>query len=443
MPCPPSSSQCSSDEFGDVCFPDEVFEKLELGITSSRRTSSDNKNEFDAVCLPDEVLVNQLLVLESNSNIQSITNTAEEDKPIIVNNNDSNENTTKQPSSCSISGSIMSDSPPQEDNNMDEVSLTLTLETCNIMFSRVESCSTTGGDIDDNTRRSVKENLTNHFLRCEEGIDESYDDDKQQVADISDGLRSLQISNVSKQSSTEMRELLVAPKSDDDGASSVVSNNRRSSNRIKSTAFSVDDNIAATVAISNYPVTTSPSPPPPSALWNIQTTSISGPRIPLHDTFETYVLRFDGGSRGNPGLAGAGMVLYRSTAAKTNTSVAAVVAEQQQQQEIWHGYHFIGSAHSITNNEAEYTGLILGMRCAAQLGVRHIWVQGDSNLVVQQVNGKWRCKNENLRAYWKEALKLREGPAFQSFTLEHIARSANKRADELANLAMDQRTTKL
>jgi ribonuclease HI len=135
----------------------------------------------------------------------------------------------------------------------------------------------------------------------------------------------------------------------------------------------------------------------------------------------TYVLRFDGGSRGNPGRAGAGMVLY----------------DGMDGDEIWSGYHYLGDKY--TNNEAEYRGLITGLRCALSLGIRRIVIQGDSQLILRQLDGRYRVKSPTLLSYYHEALSLvRE---FDSAETGHIERSRNSRADELANLAMDSRSS--
>eukprot|EP00957_Ditylum_brightwellii_P062026 4707342-Ditylum_brightwellii.AAC.1 len=132
-----------------------------------------------------------------------------------------------------------------------------------------------------------------------------------------------------------------------------------------------------------------------------------------------YVLRFDGGSRGNPGVAGAGMVLY----------------DAEEGTEVWSGQTYLGT--SSTNNEAEYTGLVTGLKHAHSLGVRQIVAQGDSLLVVNQLNGEWRVKNERLKHFFREAVKLRE--QFDSFQINHIPRAENSRADMLANIAMDNK----
>ena len=131
---------------------------------------------------------------------------------------------------------------------------------------------------------------------------------------------------------------------------------------------------------------------------------------------KTYVLQFDGGSRGNPGLSGAGMVLY-----------------DEAGDEVWHARHFLGQ--SSTNNEAEYTALLIGLQCALLMGAQHIVIQGDSELVIKQVKGTYKCKSANLIPYNIAVTKLLN--EFQSSEISHIARAQNKRADKLANDAMD------
>lgn len=131
---------------------------------------------------------------------------------------------------------------------------------------------------------------------------------------------------------------------------------------------------------------------------------------------KTYVLRFDGGSRGNPGIAGAGMVLYNG----------------ENGTEVWSGFHYLGDKY--TNNEAEYRGLITGLQCARKLGVQNIVVQGDSQLILRQIVGEYKVKSVTLKAYYDEAVSLI--PEFKSFQTSHIERARNARADELANLAM-------
>ena len=136
----------------------------------------------------------------------------------------------------------------------------------------------------------------------------------------------------------------------------------------------------------------------------------------------TYILCFDGGSRGNPGKAGAGMVLYESEGGS----------------EIWSGCQYIGEM--ITNNEAEYKALITGLRVARSMGIENILVQGDSQLILRQIDGVYRVKSEKLRSYYDEAMSLRR--EFASFRTNHIERTRNTRADELANEAMNNKSSR-
>ena len=154
------------------------------------------------------------------------------------------------------------------------------------------------------------------------------------------------------------------------------------------------------------------------------TTPHEATQVPQSDSIspdKTYVLRFDGGSRGNPGTAGCGMVLY-----DTNDGA-----------EIWSGYQYLGEEN--TNNEAEYMGLITGLQCARSLGIQNIVVQGDSQLILRQLEGRYKVKSPNLKVYYEEALSVSR--EFTSFETSHIERARNARADELANLAMDSRST--
>ena len=87
-----------------------------------------------------------------------------------------------------------------------------------------------------------------------------------------------------------------------------------------------------------------------------------------------------------------------------------------------------------TNNEAEYSGLIMGLEKALELRLWDLEVEGDSKLVVEQVNGNWRINKEHLRALQRRVLALRD--QFDSFSLRHIPRSRNTIADGLATSAI-------
>jgi ribonuclease HI len=143
---------------------------------------------------------------------------------------------------------------------------------------------------------------------------------------------------------------------------------------------------------------------------------VEGGRLQVIDPTKNYLLRFDGGSRGNPGTAGAGMVIY-----------------DDQGQEIWCGWKYHGE-HS-TNNVAEYLGLLSGLKCAQSLGIQRLIAEGDSQLIVRQLNGQYRCKEATLRIFYDACLLIIKD--LEYFEARHIPRAENDRADWLANHAMD------
>lgn len=125
----------------------------------------------------------------------------------------------------------------------------------------------------------------------------------------------------------------------------------------------------------------------------------------------------DGGARGNPGIAGAGAVLYN-----------------EEKQIIWKGSKFCGET---TNNVAEYMGLIIGLEKALELEITDLTVFMDSNLIVEQMNGNWKVKNIGLKPLFEKAKALAE--KIPEILFQHIPREKNKIADRLANEAMDRR----
>jgi ribonuclease HI len=126
-------------------------------------------------------------------------------------------------------------------------------------------------------------------------------------------------------------------------------------------------------------------------------------------------LSTDGGARGNPGPAAFGYVLV----AENGTVLAA------------HG-EAIGVA---TNNVAEYRALVEGLRKAAELQVGELEVISDSELVVHQMRGEWKIKNETLRTLWAEASDLAARIGKVRYTA--VRREHNELADRLVNEALD------
>ncbi|GAV81154.1 RVT_3 domain-containing protein [Cephalotus follicularis] len=106
------------------------------------------------------------------------------------------------------------------------------------------------------------------------------------------------------------------------------------------------------------------------------------------------ILEFDGASKGNPGPAGAGAVLRFKDQSK-------------------------GMA---TNNLAEYLSLILGLKYALNIGIKHICIKGDLKLVCMQVQGLWKINQEHLAVLCREARDLKD--LFMSFQINHVLRVA-------------------
>jgi ribonuclease HI len=125
---------------------------------------------------------------------------------------------------------------------------------------------------------------------------------------------------------------------------------------------------------------------------------------------------FDGGARGNPGPAGFGVYIVDDQG-----QVLAEIAEG------------IGIA---TNNVAEYRGLLAALQWAVEHGVTALHVRGDSLLLVQQMRGVFKVKNEGLIPLHREARHLCARIGTVSF--EHVPRAKNAEADRLSNLGMDQ-----
>ncbi len=132
----------------------------------------------------------------------------------------------------------------------------------------------------------------------------------------------------------------------------------------------------------------------------------------------------DGGSRGNPGPAGYGFVV------KTNSQSGAVNFLKKCGD-------YLGFA---TNNQAEYHGLLAGLGWLLDNHYQdsNLTVFMDSLLVVNQLNGKFKVKNPQLKPLWRQAQTLLH--QFTIFNLKHIPRNQNVLADRLANLAMDRQS---
>ncbi|MEV3961299.1 bifunctional RNase H/acid phosphatase [Nocardia sp. NPDC050193] len=128
------------------------------------------------------------------------------------------------------------------------------------------------------------------------------------------------------------------------------------------------------------------------------------------------VVEADGGSRGNPGPAGYGAVVF-------DADRVGVLAERRE------------ALGVTTNNVAEYRGLIAGLEAAAELGARVVAVRMDSKLVVEQMSGRWKIKHAALIPLADRARRL--AADFDQVSYRWIPRAENSHADRLANEAMD------
>ena len=132
------------------------------------------------------------------------------------------------------------------------------------------------------------------------------------------------------------------------------------------------------------------------------------------------VAYIDGGSRGNPGIAGYGVDVQDES--------GATVASLSQKLGI------------RTNNFAEYSALIGALQYALANGYDGLRVYADSELMVRQINGVYKVKSPDLQPLFREAKALIS--KLKSFSIHHVPREQNREADRLANLAMDGGQTK-
>lgn len=124
----------------------------------------------------------------------------------------------------------------------------------------------------------------------------------------------------------------------------------------------------------------------------------------------------DGGARGNPGPAGYGVRIE---------DAAGTLLDELH-----------GGLGIATNNIAEYNGLLAALRYAAAHGHRAVRIKADSELLVKQMRGEYRVKNEGLKPLFLQAIALIRQIGDVSF--EHVRREFNKEADRLSNLGMDE-----
>jgi ribonuclease HI len=155
-------------------------------------------------------------------------------------------------------------------------------------------------------------------------------------------------------------------------------------------------------------MTRTPKPSPPSSA-RLFDESHPAPPAGVH------IANIDGASRGNPGPAAYALILRAPGGAK--------IAEISK---------CIGRK---TNNVAEYYALVAALDYAAAHSIRALRVRSDSELLVRQMQGRYRVKNEELKPLHERAQKMAR--AFDYFVIEHVPREQNQDADLLANLALD------
>jgi ribonuclease HI len=124
----------------------------------------------------------------------------------------------------------------------------------------------------------------------------------------------------------------------------------------------------------------------------------------------------DGGSRGNPGPAAYGVVI--------RDPKGEIVARLKK---------YIGR---MTNNVAEYYGLIAALDYVESQGIRSLRIESDSELLVKQMKGLYKVRSEELAPLYERAKKM--AAALDSFRIDHVYREQNREADSLANMAMDE-----
>ena len=125
----------------------------------------------------------------------------------------------------------------------------------------------------------------------------------------------------------------------------------------------------------------------------------------------SYTLYFDGCSKGNPGKGGSGSVIYDNNI------------------EIWYKASFVGD--KVTNNHAEYNGLIEGLEEAVKRGITCLTVKGDSMLVIKQMRGEYKVSSPNIKPLYNKAKRLTE--QIKTIEFYHVYRNDNTRADALSN----------
>jgi len=134
------------------------------------------------------------------------------------------------------------------------------------------------------------------------------------------------------------------------------------------------------------------------------------------DRLKTLRLRTDGAARGNPGPAGAGILI-----------------EDDQGIRLQARHKWLGQ---MTNNQAEYHALIEGLKAVKDWKPDRLEIYLDSKLVVEQIKGQYKIKEPELQKLYAQATQLLDGLQYE---IKHVAREENRGADHLANMAIDEK----
>jgi ribonuclease HI len=136
----------------------------------------------------------------------------------------------------------------------------------------------------------------------------------------------------------------------------------------------------------------------------------------MEETPKRLTVHVDGASRGNPGPAAVGVVIKDATGAPV-LKVSSYIGRK-------------------TNNQAEYTALIVALQEAKRLGADQVYINTDSQLMAEQINGNYRVRNAHIRPLFEKAMQLLT--AFQYYSIDYIPRYLNSEADALANQALNK-----
>lgn len=134
-----------------------------------------------------------------------------------------------------------------------------------------------------------------------------------------------------------------------------------------------------------------------------------------------FFLYSDGGARGNPGPSGAGVVIKDRSGKK-----------------IYQISEYLGE---LTNNQAEYQALILGLKKASDESIKNLVCFLDSELLVKQLNKKYKVKDDQIRNLYNFVLEFVD--SFDEISFKHVSREKNKEADFLVNKALDLKKSEL